>query len=254
MRQCVELITIFTCFMTLIIEIFPDFFYTLHGVSEIPKDGLFSLRLYALYFLFRAYNTILRLYFTNRGDAKFSAGLTVLGYATLPFFAFMLTCFLPGPYLWLSYLCTEILIFSLNLWKYRQRLKKDRYASDSEKCLLSLTVKPDEAVKASRQIRVWAEENGFTARIANRISLCMEEMAAYAKTAQKRSDIHIEIFIIFIKDGARFTMLDDGCCIALDEDHETQELITDNYGLLKKLAKSVRYQYLLNMNYTEFEF
>ena len=49
-------------------------------------------------------------------------------------------------------------------------------------------------------------------------------------------------------------MLDDGRCIALDEDRETQELITDNYGLLRKLAKSVKYQYLLNMNYTEFEF
>ena len=49
-------------------------------------------------------------------------------------------------------------------------------------------------------------------------------------------------------------MLDDGRCIALDEDRETQELITDNYGLLRKLAKSVKYQYLLNMNYTEIEF
>ena len=49
-------------------------------------------------------------------------------------------------------------------------------------------------------------------------------------------------------------MLDDGRCIALDEDQETQKLITDNYGLLKKLAKSVRYQYLLNMNYTVFDF
>ena len=92
------------------------------------------------------------------------------------------------------------------------------------------------------------------ARVANRVSLCMEEMVAYAETAQKRSDIHIEIFILFTKDGARFTMLDDGRCIALDEDQETQKLITDNYGLLKKLAKSVRYQYLLNMNYTVFDF
>lgn len=54
--------------------------------------------------------------------------------------------------------------------------------------------------------------------------------------------------------GAVFEMLDNGKCIALDRDSEIQELITDNYGLVKKLAKSVEYQYLLNMNYTVFTF
>ena len=254
MRQSGKLVAMFVCAMTLLIEFFPGVLYTLHGVSMVPEGGLFSLRLYALYFVFRAYNTLLRLYLTNRGDTKFSTGLTLLGYATLPLFAFALTWFLPGPYLWLSYLCTEILIFSLNLWRYGIWLKKDQTSVDPSARRLSLTVKPDEAVEASRQIRRWAIENGFMARVANRVSLCMEEMVAYAETAQKRSDIHIEIFILFTKDGARFTMLDDGRCIALDEDQETQKLITDNYGLLKKLAKSVRYQYLLNMNYTVFDF
>ena len=249
MRQSGMLVTVFACAMTLLIELFPGLFYALHGVSMVPEGGLFSLRLYALYFVFRAYDTLFRLYLTNRGDAKFSTGLTLMGYATLPFFAFVLTRFLPGPYLWLSYLFTEILIFSLNLWRYRTWLKKDQTSADPSARRLSLTVKPDEAVEASRQIRRWAMENGFMARIANRVSLCMEEMVAYAETAQKRRDMHIEIFILFTKGGARFTMLDDGRCIALDEAQETQKLITDNYGLLKKLAKSVRYQYILNMNY-----
>jgi hypothetical protein len=79
-------------------------------------------------------------------------------------------------------------------------------------------------------------------------------MAAYAVASQKRKDLNIQIMILFTENGARFAMLDDGRCIALDEDRETQELITDNYGLLKKLAKSVRYQYVLNMNYTLLEF
>ncbi len=49
-------------------------------------------------------------------------------------------------------------------------------------------------------------------------------------------------------------MIDDGKCIALDDDRKTQELITDNYELMKKIARSVSYQYLLNMNYTVLEF
>ena len=254
MRQCGMLATVFTCFMTLTVELFPGVFYTLHGVSEIPEGGLLSLRLYALHFLFLAYNTLLRLYLTNRGEEKFSTGLTLLGYATLPIFAFALTRVLPGPYLWLSYLFTEILIFSLGLWRYGTWLKKDQSSLDPSASRLSLTVKPGEAVEASRQIRRWATENGFPDRIAYRVALCMEEMTAYAAASQKREDINIQIMILFTENGARFTMLDDGSCIALDEDQETQTLITDNYGLMKKLAKSVHYQYLLNMNYTVFEF
>ena len=49
-------------------------------------------------------------------------------------------------------------------------------------------------------------------------------------------------------------MIDDGQCIALDEDTETTRLITNNYGLMRKLAKSVEYQYVLNMNYTILRF
>ena len=254
MRQSGMLVTVFACAMTLFIEVSPGFFYSLHGVSVVPAGGLLALRLNALYFLFRAYDTLFRLYLANRGDTKFSTRLTLLGYATLPLFAFVLTRFLPGPYLWLSYLLTELLIFSLNLWRYRSWLKKDQISVEPSFRRLSLTVRPEEAVEASRQIRRWAKENGFPDRIAYRVSLCMEEMTAYAAASQKRSDINIQIMILFTGNCARFTMLDDGMCIALDEDQETQTLITDNYGLMKKLAKSVKYQYLLNMNYTEFEF
>lgn len=253
MRQCGILATIFSVVMTLIVMLFPGIFYTLHGVSEIPEGGLLSLRLYSLFFVLLAYDTLFRLYLTNRGDAGFSTGLTLLGYATLPLFAFVITRFLPGPYLWLSYLFTEILIFSLNIWRYRKWLKKDGVSSDPSAQLLSLTVRPEEAVEASQQVRNWAKENGVPDKIAYRVALCMEEMTAYAVASQKRKDVSIQILVLFTENGARFTMLDDGRCIALDEDRETQKLITDNYELLKKLAKSVRYQYLLNMNYTVFE-
>ena len=51
-----------------------------------------------------------------------------------------------------------------------------------------------------------------------------------------------------------FPNLDDGKCIALDKNEVSRKLITDNYELLRKLAKSVEYQYILNMNYTRFTF
>ncbi len=57
----------------------------------------------------------------------------------------------------------------------------------------------------------------------------------------------------FLPDSCIFTILDDGRCIMLDEDEETKELIT-NYKMIRKTAASVRYQYILNLNYTVFTF
>ena len=45
-------------------------------------------------------------------------------------------------------------------------------------------------------------------------------------------------------------MMDNGRCIALDEDKEQQKLVTNNYELIKKVATTVEYQYILDMNYT----
>ncbi len=47
--------------------------------------------------------------------------------------------------------------------------------------------------------------------------------------------------------------MDDGECILLNEDDESKELAL-NYSLIRKIASSVSYQYLLNMNYTVFTF
>ena len=140
-----------------------------------------------------------------------------------------------------------------------------------------MTVRPDEAVEASRELRSFAEEHGINKRIAYRTALCMEEMVAYVKAAEvtdleakkaaqkkqksgQNDDLYysgssVEVIVRFKgKDRAVFVTMDDGKCIALDKDEKKQKLVTDNYGLLKKLAESVEYQYILNMNYTRITF
>ena len=80
----------------------------------------------------------------------------------------------------------------------------------------------------------------------------MEEMVAYAAASQKNNDLNIQIVVRFFDDHSIFMMLDDGRCISLDADEGVQNLITNNYQLLKKVAKETKYQYLLDMNYTVF--
>ncbi|MDO5459580.1 MAG: hypothetical protein Q4F32_08095, partial [Eubacteriales bacterium] len=76
---------------------------------------------------------------------------------------------------------------------------------------------------------------------------------SYAVSANGGRDIRNQLMIKFFPDSCIFTIMDDGRCIMLDEDEETKELIT-NYSMIRKTASSVRYQYILNLNYTVFCF
>ena len=54
----------------------------------------------------------------------------------------------------------------------------------------------------------------------------------------------------FSEDEIRFIMLDDGECIPFDNDEKETEYMIDNYKLIKRLSKKMKYQYVLDMNYT----
>ena len=253
MRQCVILIAIsvsaFTCFVLL----FPALLYRIQGVDGIPAGGLLALRLSSLYYVFRGFNTLFRLYFANREDVRLSTAVTVIGYAALPLLAWGLTQILPPPFLWLSYLLMELPIFALNIHRYHWWARKD-LADSTAYNELYLTVQPEDAVESSRAIRRHAAENGIPDRISHRVSICMEEMVAFTALKQNRHAVDIQVTVRFAPDKALLLILDDGARIPLEEEQESQKLLTDTYGLLRKIAKSVEYQYLLNMNYTVFRF
>lgn len=238
--------------ITAVCCIFPRLFYIIHGVEPIPDGGLQSLQIISICFVFKGMNALFRLNDSCRKDVYSSSIMTVVWSVALPILAYVLIKMFSGPFLWLSYTVIELSLMGFNLLRYRKRISKDK--QEETVGLLYLSVSPEEAVEASRAIRRYADDHGFDKKISYRISLCMEEMVSYAVASQKNSVIKTQIVIRFFESGAVFEMLDNGKCIALDRDSEIQELITDNYGLVKKLAKSVEYQYLLNMNYTVFTF
>lgn len=253
-RQCVLLIAGFIGMFMVMIEVFPELVYRIHGINNISQDAILSLRIYSIYFLLLGFNTLFRAYFSNCGQAKYSSILTIIGNSTLAFFALALSKLFFGSGVWLAYSCKELLMLSVNLCFYWNKLKLKASQVERNSTVLYMTVKPEDAITASRRIRHYADNNNYPPKISNRVSLAMEEMVWYAVKSQNNQNIQIQIVIRFFKDRAIFVMLDDGKCISLDSNSKTQELITDNYGLLKKIAKSVKYQYILNMNYTILEF
>ena len=232
------------------IELFPELFYVIHGVKDIPEGGIESLQFAALSIIFIGFNTLFMLYFTNRKILVFPTVLAVVGNATLPGFAFLFSRSFPFTRLWLAYLATETVILIANLIRYYKLRYEDRELIRKDETVLYLTVVPDDAIEASRALRKYAAENGINRRNAFRVALCLEEMTAYAEKSHGTGDVSLEIIIRFYEDSAMLMILDDGKCIFLDREEEKKKLITTNYGLLKKVSKSVEYQYILNMNYT----
>lgn len=270
MRLGLRLLIFVASIMVILIEVFPNFFYIIHGVNNATGDGLLSLRIYAMSFVFIGVDSMLRLYFTNRKDTKFTSCVTLVSYALLPAFAYLFYKIFSPPFLWLSNLVVELIILTLYIFRYKYFVKKDMaeelgieydkidniknaeksYYDNVNRKILYLSVKPSDAIEASRYIRQYAMNQGFSEGIAYRISLCMEEMVNYALTANNKKDINIQIIIRFNGDEGIFIMLDDGKCIELNKDKRLEELTIDNYTLIKKVVKSYDYQYILDMNHT----
>ena len=194
------------------------------------------------------------MYFTNHSKAAFSTALTTATGCIPIVLALIFSMLFYAPWLFMAYPLAEFFIFSINLAKYRRCVKAEENEESNLGIVLNLTVKPEKAVEASRLIRDFAPEDGIQRKYAYRISLYMEEMVAYAAASQKNSSLNIQIRVLFGDNGATFMMLDDGKCIVFDNDADLQEMTIDNYTLIKKVARRVEYQYLLNMNYTVIQF
>lgn len=292
MLQCYAIMQTFAGAVLALIMLKPEWFYHIHGVADIPDGGLLSLRLYSLCFLFTGVNSMLRIYFANRGDSKFATSMAVSSNVILPLTAFILIINLPAPFIWLAYLIDEALVFSAAQARYILQIKRDKVDADPETGILYLTVSPDDAAEAAEMMMDYADEIGCPPLLSYKVALCMEEMVAYAVkertgldignaggSGDKLSDnadssefrehirnrmienmdvdideVQIHIVIRLTPDEAMFMMIDDGRRIAFVENDESREAAANNYEFLKRIAKSVEYHYVLDLNYTVVRF
>lgn len=253
MKIAVRQIMVCVGFLTLMIEFFPEWFYHIHGVRDIPEYGIIALRFNALSYAFFGCNVLFEAYFIDRQRAKITVRHTFFGDMFIPVLAFLLFKIFGKPYLWLSDVMVEFLTLILFIRHYFIIVLQEEINEIMKSDIMYLEVEPDQASNASKSITKYAEDKNYSDILSNHLALCMEEMVEYAVKSQNTLRIHIQIVINFFKEGARFVMLDDGRCINLDKKRSNGEIVTNNYELVKKVAKSYKYQYLLNMNHTTLE-
>jgi hypothetical protein len=190
----------------------------------------------------------------------------------MPLTAYIISMLASPPWIFLAYTITDTLIFAVLSKRYiawKEKDKKEDYM-EGQQIVLYMTVAPDEAVSASKDIRKLADEYNIDPKIANRVSLSMEEMVAYAEEVRdddtgkghrrKKKNEEEDVFSVQVmirfrgENAATVVTYDDGHKINLDMDEDKRELAVSNYELLRRLAKSLEYQYVLDMNYTTIRF
>ena len=262
----------------ILIQISPRIFYNIHGVDEInvTSEALMSLRVYSIYIAFAGMNAILRLYLTNKKDIKFLSLITIFSYLLLPLFAYLFYKTMPSPLVWLSSSVVAFITMSLYIVRYkhyeeigilsgldiendkirklsRNELKEYEDLGESiNKRTLHLSVKPEEAMDASKFVINFAIDKGLSKIVANKMGLCIEEMIAYSTKSKKNKCVSNQINVRLYEDSGMIMMLDNGKEIPLNDD--SQDNVMDNYSFLKKIVKSYQYQYVLDMNHAVFNF
>lgn len=242
---------------TLAVLLFPALFYRQHGILDIPEGGIESLRIFSLYFVFKGFNALLRQYLASRKDTKFATGITLCGYLMLPVIAFSIFCRFPAQWIWAAYLINEVFLLTVYgarcLWLQRKDMEEDR--NQNQQMVLYMQVNPEEAVAASQAIRGYADENGIDKKISGRVALCMEEMVAYADSLKEKEDFSVQVMVRFTgSNSAIFVAIDDGRKIRLDIEEDKRKLTTNNYELIRRIASTMNYQYILDLNYTTITF
>ncbi len=172
----------------------------------------------------------------------------------MPVFAYIYSILFPAPYIWLSYFSAAVIILIVNVVRSIILMKIDKENEKADQKRIYLSVDSSDAINASKMVQNFAITNGYSLMMANRARLCMEEMVAYSVNSSKRNNVRNQIMFSFSDEEVLFTMLDDGACIVFDEDKEKQTMITNNYALLKAIAKSMQYQYVLGLNHTVLKF
>ena len=167
--------------------------------------------------------------------------------------------------MWLYFLCGEVLTIVFLALLIRKRsggqapwkngaylMLKDGFGAPEEDCLEVDIHNMDEVSAVSEQARQFCLQHGQSSRVANHVSLCVEEKASNTieHGFREGADNHLSLRILFQKDYWVLRFRDD--CGAFDPVSYIPEKADAEKDLgirlIQSLAEEARYTYSLNLN------
>ncbi len=267
MRLITRYALILGCSSFLIIQLLAPQFVNLF----IPEKGhalevtVTALRIYASYILISALNAAIRNSYQGTGRVQLTEVLSAMEAAAAPILcAFLISALLPKTCLWAFFGAGEFLTLLLTfLYVYLKTRKNplvsrnllmldEHYFVPSEMTMEANVVTVEDAVQVSEEAAVFCKEKGQNLKGANRIALCIEEMASNVVQhgfTKDEKDHHLSVRLLNKEDAWVIRFRDD--CSAFDPvEYVPKREFGDKLGigLVLKIADDVRYTYSMNLN------
>lgn len=233
--------------------------------SEAQRLAILGLRLFASGMIFCAINGALKFLYQATGRERLTELYCVLGGLVFPVLgAFVFSRFMGTAGVWLYFLFGEAAATVFIAIVIRKKtgehfwrndsflLLREGFGAPKEDCLEVDIHNMDEVSAVSEQARQFCLSHGQSSRVANHVSLCVEEKAGNTieHGFKEGAKNHLSLRIMFKKDYWVLRFRDD--CGAFDPvsymPEETDSGKDLGIRLIQSLAEEARYTYSLNMN------
>lgn len=249
-RNALKLDIIWTGILAILLIALPIVPFALHGFYNPPEFAILSLRIFAVYLFVRGINSVLREIMTNNGLKKQASLIVFFDNVILPVpFAIILSGIAAGKYLWAAYLFASLIALVPYAY-YCIKIKEEEDAIVRNNKVLFLSSNRNNATELAEKTGKFLVLNGISESIANKVSMCIEEMVVYARPEKKDGKVESEITVNADGEDIHIGFMDDGIKLTeIDENMDMLE-IGNNYRFVRSIAKEVTYQRVLNLNYT----
>ena len=234
--------------------------------GEAQTQAILGLRLFASGLIFCAVNNVFKFMYQATDKEKMTEIMCLLEGLVFPALgAFVFSRFMGTSGVWLYFLCGEVLTIVFLALLIRKRsggqvpwkngaylMLKDGFGAPEEDCLEVDIHNMDEVSAVSEQARQFCLQHGQSSRVANHVSLCVEEKASNTieHGFREGADNHLSLRILFQKDYWVLRFRDD--CGAFDPVSYIPEKADAEKDLgirlIQSLAEEARYTYSLNLN------
>lgn len=243
------------------LELFPDLILSLYNVHVSYRDAMvYGLRIFSVMFLFRGFVLVYMYYFQVSNRKIYATAISIIdGFAGIIPIALILTSFMGITGLWLTFPLLAVLmlvgtvlinmaIIRKNPGKFQGIMLVEKEDDSIPVYETSIKLDSQAISQNSQDLQAFCEQNLSDEKLSILVAVAAEEMGVYSMEMKNQTSLDELDILVKIYPGE---VLMDFRSMGKPFDISTAS--TRNYSnafMLKKIAGSVEYVYIVGMNQT----
>ena len=265
LKKTVLRLSVIISIITAIVLIDPKFLFIIFGYDTISHYDMEAIRIFSLSLLLLGAENVMADFLIMLQQSKKASWVTLVNgfIAFLP--AFLILLFVTGgTSIWYSFMIASAVSTVLALIFTIKESKREK-EKNRGKSLASYCITPEMGGSLASSVERFAIESGLSESKAYRVALCVDEIAGYNLTKFK-DKTYIDIFLTISGEDVQLVMVDNGKHLdtsniykdyqidrntkdEIEQMDEFDKFLSTDFALIKKMVKSVSYQWIWNMNH-----